>query len=170
MLLHKEKKDKNKTEKSKKPKYETNLEKFEEMYLIPKSNNYQISVGQDKYYDQQRNMAKCLKKMWKSFTKYNNRISKWESFLALKRNSFKFKAARKLLDWISIVLWYSDTTTKNKKNFFNGLVENYHAKEIIDRADDKFSENSQDTLQYLEFYNKNLKMKAFFTLLRYKKK
>lgn len=178
----------NKITKYKVPKYKPTLTKWAEKYLIPKSNTTQISMNQNKYYDKQRNMSKCIQKMWKSFTKYNNRLSKWESFLALKGNAFKFKAARKLLELVDRVVKYHYVTTKNKKEFFEWLVKNVEVKKrmntlninntakyrmnenILNDSNEDLEEMEQEINNYNEFYNQNMKMKAFYTLIRYKKK
>jgi hypothetical protein len=44
------------------PKYKSNLKAYEEVYHIPTPNNQDITTGKT-YFENQRNMTKCLKNM-----------------------------------------------------------------------------------------------------------
>ena len=61
--------------KAKKSKYKSNLHVYEELYHIPTPNNQDIEIESDLLL-KQRKMTKCLKRMCKSFSKYNSRIQK----------------------------------------------------------------------------------------------
>ncbi|CAI2367460.1 unnamed protein product [Moneuplotes crassus] len=177
--------------KLKRPEYKTNLKKFEEVYLIPQSNNKQVNVSDTSYYESKRNAKKVLNKMCKTFTKYNNRLSKCKSFLALKLNAAKPKAASMLHDSLSRIFQYGYCTTIHKESFIDSLkeicqqrVEDEHeylneAKSLKEQrlkqrsfgALRTFSEVMQQQVEkYHQFYCENLKIKSFFTLLRYARK
>lgn len=168
-------------------KYKSNLKKYEEIYHIPTPNNKDINISK-KNYESRRMMAKCLKNMWNSFSNYNNRLSKWRSFLALKINMQKPKGAELLLETLHNIFKYGSAVTQLKSEFMYKIYENYsylkqkesdHEQQIKSRVEGRLKQkwlsgwkntsNKQNgKLQKIEkFYFQNLKIKAFFILLRY---
>jgi len=168
-------------------KYKTNLKKYEEIYHIPISNIQPISTRPN-LFENQRNMVKSLKNMCKAFDKYNNRLLKWQSFLALKSNADRPKAVEKLFETLDKIFTFGHKVRGYKYEFFNKLYNQILSKRtrekeinesVRQRSDFKIksrwfdswkdsSKYSQITYEKLDkFYHKNLKFKAFFTLLRY---
>jgi hypothetical protein len=180
---------KSRLQKLKKPKYKPNASKFEEYYIRNPSKSPVKTIPIS--YSNQRKVSKHLFKMWNSFTKYNNRLSKCHSFLALKLNSERPKAAEYLLKTLLSIFNHGYTVVSHKMAFFRAIKDNYEgikykehrcAFEIQKRSSQnlkmkwfgEWRRGTEDTrTDYWKadrFLRQNLKMKGFFTLLRYARK
>lgn len=125
------------------------------------------------------------------FSKYNTRLSKCKSFLKLKNNSVKVNGADAIFQTLDFLFSHGSKVQQHKADFLDRLFEIFHehkrrefelANKVQRMSNDKLksrcfsswkskASTEQTSVQKVtQFYLQNLKIKAFFILLRYSRK